>query len=269
MANNLKVEMETPDFMELLGLRPGGEHDPLNVWVPVVMSLMVGVALVLFSRMVTRKLEKVPGKAQGLTESIVEGLSNFFYGVLGEHAHRYVPLLGSLFLYILLMNYWAMIPGMGAATSKLSTTVGLAGIVFCVTHYEGCRAHGVGGYLKHFFGEPLWLAPLMFPIHVIGEFARPLSLSLRLFGNIMGEDTLVAVMVSIGVFLWSLVKVPLPIQFPLYFLGLLAGLIQAVVFSLLSSIYIGGAVGAFEEHGDEDEEHGHEGHDPGAHAHAH
>ncbi len=249
----MDIKLENPDFiLFLLGEK---EYHHWVVWVPVVMSLLVGVALVLWATMVAGRLEKVPGRAQSFTESIVEGLSNFFYGVRGEHAHRYVPLLGSFFLYILLMNYWAMIPGMGAATSKLSTTVGLAMVVFFVTHYEGIRAHGLGGYLKHFVGDPWWLAPIMFPIHVVGEFARPLSLSLRLFGNIMGEDTLIAVIVSLGAFLFTLIKVPLPYQFPLYFLGLLAGLIQAVVFSLLSAIYIGGAVGAFEEHGGHDEGH--------------
>lgn len=246
----MDIKLETPDFLHLSGI-----HVPM-VWVPVIMSLLVGAALVLWATLVTRRLQNVPGRVQSLTESIVEGLSSFFYGVLGEHAHRYVPLLGSFFLYILLMNYWAMIPGMGAATSKLSTTVGLAVLVFFVTHYEGIRAHGLGGYLKHFIGDPWWLAPIMFPIHVVGEFARPLSLSLRLFGNIMGEDTLIAVIVSLGAFLFTLVKVPLPYQFPLYFLGLLAGLIQALVFSLLSAIYIGGAAGAFDEPGGHGEGHG-------------
>lgn len=251
----MDIHLETPDFLHLAGL-----HVPM-VWVPVIMSLIVGGVLVLWATWVTRRLEKVPGGAQSFTETIVEGLSNFFYGVLGEHAHRYVPLLGSFFLYILLMNYWAMIPGMGAATSKLSTTVGLAVIVFFVTHYEGVRAHGLGGYLKHFVGDPWWLAPIMFPIHVVGELARPLSLSLRLFGNIMGEDTLIAVIISLGAFLLTFIPLPLPLQFPLYFLALLAGLIQALVFSLLSSIYIGGAIGAFDEHGGDHgghgEKHGH------------
>lgn len=256
----MDIKLENPDF--ILFLLGESAYHHWVVWVPVAMSLLVGGALVLWATLVTRRLEKIPGGAQGFTESVVEGLSSFFYGVLGEHAHRYVPLLGSLFLYILLMNYWAIIPGMGAATSKLSTTVGLAIIVFFVTHYEGIRAHGLGGYLKHFIGDPWWLAPIMFPIHVVGEFARPLSLSLRLFGNIMGEDTLIAVIVSLGAFLFTLIPIPVPYQFPLYFLALLAGGIQAVVFSLLSSIYIGGAIGAFEEHGENHgegpgEKHGH------------
>jgi F-type H+-transporting ATPase subunit a len=218
----------------------------------------------------TRRLERVPTRLQALCESVVEGLDRFFHGVLGAAAPRYVPLLGSLFLYILVMNWWAQIPGMHAATSKLSTTAALGVFVFFVTQAEGIRHGGVFGHLKHMAGGdfpglpifvkiPLW--GLMFPLHVIGELARPLSLSLRLFGNIMGEDTLIAVIVSMSVFILQQIYLPIPLHFPLIFLGLLAGLLQALVFALLSSIYIGGAVGAFEEHGHGDEEgHGGEGH---------
>ncbi len=271
----MEIHLEVPSWFELLHI---DLHKnvlfgiPLLYWVPVFMSMAVAVAIVLVFRAGTGRLQRVPTRWQAFCESVVEGLSNFFHGVLGPAAPRYVPLLGSLFLYILVMNWWAQIPGMHAATSKLSTTAALAVFVFFVTQYEGIRHGGLFGHLKHLAGGsfpglplvvkiPLWT--LMFPLHLVGELARPLSLSLRLFGNIMGEDTLIAVIVSMSVFVMSSIYLPIPIQFPLLFLGLLAGLIQALVFSLLSAIYIGGAVGAFEEHG---EGHGEEEHGAGRHA---
>jgi F-type H+-transporting ATPase subunit a len=274
----MEIHLEAPSWFELLHIDV--EHTvllgmPLLYWVPVFMSLLVALTLALISWLGTRRLERVPSRMQAFCESIVEGLSDFFHGVLGDAAPRYVPLLGSLFLYILLMNWWAQIPGMHAATSRLSTTAALAVFVFGVTQVEGIRHAGIGRHLYHLAGGDdlkgmslaiqLPLRALFFPIHVIGELARPLSLSLRLFGNIMGEDTLIAVFVSISVFIFDQIYLPIPLQFPLLFLGLLAGLLQALVFSLLSAIYIGGATGAFEKHGDGEGAGEHSGH---AHGHA-
>lgn len=258
----MQIELETPNWLHLLGV---DEHQgwwfgiPLLYWVPVFMSLAVGLTLCLIAWLGTRRLDRVPGRGQAFCETIVEGLSNFFHGVLGDAAPRYVPLLGSLFLYILVMNWWAQIPGMHAATSKYSTTAALAVFVFLTTQFEGIRHAGILGYLYHLTGGhdlsgmawtlQLPLRALFLPLHVIGELVRPLSLSLRLFGNIMGEDIAIAVLVSISVFIFSGSHVPIPLHFPMMLLGLLAGIIQALVFTMLSAIYIGGAAGAFEEHG--------------------
>jgi F-type H+-transporting ATPase subunit a len=273
----MEIHLEAPSWFELFHVNVQTVQFlgmPLLYWLPVFMSTLVALTLVSVSWLGTRRLNRVPSRMQAFCESIVEGLSNFFHGVLGDAAPRYVPLLSSLFLYILLMNWWAQIPGMQAATSRLSTTAALALFVFGVTQVEGIRHAGIGGHLYHMTGGDdlkgmsllvqLPLRVLFFPIHVIGELARPLSLSLRLFGNIMGEDTLIAVFVSISVFILDQIYLPIPLQFPLLFLGLLAGLLQALVFSLLSAIYIGGAVGAFETH-----EHGEEGDAHGGHAHGH
>jgi F-type H+-transporting ATPase subunit a len=257
----MEIHLEVPSWFELLHVDI--QHVellgiPLLYWIPVIMSLAVALAIGGIAWLGTRRMARVPTRLQAFCEMIVEGLSNFFHGVLGDAAPRYVPLLGSLFLYILVMNWWAQIPGMQAATSRLSTTAALGIFVFLVTHYEGIRHAGPFGHLKHLAGGdfpdlplavriPLW--GLMFPLHVIGELARPLSLSLRLFGNIMGEDILIAVIISMGAFIMQQIYLPIPLHFPLILLGLLAGLLQALVFALLSSIYIGGAVGAFEEHG--------------------
>lgn len=270
LAETIRLEAPSPFNLfgidltqEVLGLE-------LEMWVPVIMAVGVALTFVAVVWAGTRRLDREPGRLQAFLEMIADGLTGFFRGVLGAHAPRYTPFLSAFFLYILLMNYSALVPGLQAATSKLSTTVALALLIFCTTHYEGIRAHGLIGYGKHFLGEPLWLAPLMFPIHVAGELARPLSLSLRLFGNIFGEDTLAAVILSMGAFLFASIHLPIPIQFPLMFLSMLAGLIQAVVFTLLSAVYIGGACGAFEEHGHEGhgEEHGHAHESPSAPVHA-
>lgn len=263
LAETIRLEAPSPFNLFGVDLRQHVLGMELEMWVPILMAVTVGLGIVAVVWIGTRRLDREPGRLQAFLEMIADGLTGFFGGVLGKHAPRYTPLLSAFFLYILLMNYSALIPGFQAATSKLSTTVALALLIFCTTHYEGIRAHGLIGYGKHFLGEPLWLAPLMFPIHMAGELARPLSLSLRLFGNIFGEDTLGAVILSMGAFLFANCYIPVPIQFPLMFLAMLAGLIQAVVFTLLSAVYIGGACGAFEEHG-----HG-EGHEAGHGAHAH
>ncbi len=240
---------ELPSFLKWFGLHHYefwgiGHHN----WVPLLMAWLVGLFLVVVSYLFTRNLSKVPGFSQSIAELLIVRMRKFFGQVLGEHVDRYLPLLGAMFLYILVMNYWPLIPGMHAATARLSTTLALAVVTFFVTHYEGFRASGVD-YLKHFV-EPIYLAPIMLPIHVVGEIARPVSLAVRLFGNIFGEDTLIATVIILFASVELLLPViPIPIQFPIYFLTLLAGLIQAIVFTILSAVYIGGAIGAFgEEH---------------------
>ena len=236
---------ELPSFFDFLGIDKHSEilgigyHD----WIPIVMSLLVAVVLILVTLWCTRKMEKVPRGPQAFIELVVEALTNFFTGIIGPAAPRYIPLLGSLFLYIILMNLWGLIPLMHSPTSKLNTTLALALVVFVATQYEGMRVKGVLGYLKHFM-EPLMLAPLMLPIHLIGELARPISLSLRLFGNLTGEDIAIASLVFLTPFILGFI--PIPFHVVMMLLALLFSTVQAVVFTLLASIYIGSAIGALE-----------------------
>ncbi len=186
----------------------------------------------------TSRLTRVPGRLQNLLEWLVDALQRFCKNMIGEpYWRRFTPFVGSLFIYIFLVNAWGLIPGMQAATSTVNTTLALALCTFVMTHYAGFRCAGLG-YLKHFAGEPLWLAPLMFPIHVIGELARPLSLTLRLFGNIGGEEKAIAIFVSLGL----LTGAYIPFQLPLSALGLFTSFVQALIFALLSSVYIAGAL---------------------------
>ncbi|MGI6404935.1 MAG: F0F1 ATP synthase subunit A [Syntrophaceticus sp.] len=197
------------------------------------MWAIMAVLAVLFI-IAARKMEEVPGRFQCLVEYTVEGLLNYFSGIMGrEQARRYFPLLCALFLLILFCNWSGNLPlagrleGFIAPTSTLSVTAGLALVAFVTTQYAGFRQHGFG-YLKKFF-QPF---VFMLPLNLIEELVRPLSLSLRLFGTIYGEEMVVFVLFSlIPVFVPSLMQM----------LGLLFGFIQAVVFTTLTAIYISSA----------------------------
>jgi F0F1-type ATP synthase membrane subunit a len=132
---------EFPSFFEVFGVDMHGHFLGISMhdWVPIVMSWMVAILLVLVTFLATRKMEKIPRGLQAFMEIVVEGLSNFFTGIIGPSAQRYVPLLGSLFLYIILMNLWGLIPLMHSPTNKLNTTLALAIVVFVTTQYEGRR----------------------------------------------------------------------------------------------------------------------------------
>ncbi len=239
-----QIHREVPSIFKWFGVAHkkflGMDH---HFWVPVVMAWMVGVVLVVGSFLLTRNLQEVPDFKQNIIEMAFMEIYGFFESVLGEHTDRYIPLLGSMFIYILMMNYWPLIPGMHAPTATYATTIALAGVTFGVTHYEGIRVNGAVDYIKHFF-QPYILFPIMFVIHVLEEIARPVSLATRLFGNIMGEDTVIAAIISLLVYAgaWWV-----PLQFPLYFIMMLAGLIQAAIFTILSAVYIAGAIAAAEE----------------------
>jgi F-type H+-transporting ATPase subunit a len=236
---------ELPSFLDILGVDMHQElfGVSLHDWLPVIMSVLVGGVLVAVSLWGTRRMEKIPSGPQALLEIIIEWLDDFFSGIIGKASSTYLPFLGSLFLYIILMNLWGLIPMMHSPTSKLNTTLALAIVVFVTTHFEGIRVKGPWGYLKHFL-EPYFLAPIMFPVHIVGELARPASLALRLFGNLTGEDVAIASLVFLTPFILGII--PIPIHLIMVVLALLFSTVQAIVFTLLSSIYIGQAVGALE-----------------------
>ena len=210
---------------------------------PIYSFMIIGILSWIFIAG-TRSLTLIPGKFQNFLEWVVEGLDNFVGGVLGEDGRRFVPFLGTLFLYIYLQNIFGLIPLGFTPTSIVETTAAMAILVFFYVQYVAIRSNGIVGYLHHLAGEPKdvvgWcMAPLLFPIHVVGELAKPLSLSLRLFGNMMGEETLLAVFMGLGITILAFSNLPVgvPLQVPFMFLGLLTTLVQAMVFTLLSTIY--------------------------------
>ncbi len=217
----------------------------LHHWENVFFSVLIAIFLGVVSYAASRRPQLVPRGLQNFMEMVVEGLSNFVCGILGEEGRHFVPFLGTLFVYILCMNLFGLIPGMKSPSSSIDTTAALAITVFVYVQYTGIRRLGVLGYLDHFAGNPrdaigFALVPLMFPLHIISELAKPLSLSLRLFGNILGEDVLIAVFVGLGVTTVAFLHLPIgiPLHFPFIFLAMLTSVVQALVFASLSTIYI-------------------------------
>jgi F-type H+-transporting ATPase subunit a len=213
-------------------------------WRLVVFSTLVWLILGLISFVVFRKRSLIPGPLQNFVEWVVEGLSNMVVSILGEGGRKFVPFVGTLFIYIFCMNIMGLIPGLFSSTSKLNTTLALAICVFLYVQFTGIRNFGIFGYIYHLAGSPKsvveWcLVPLNLPLHIIGELAKPLSLSLRLFGNIAGEDMLLAIFVILGVSVLSFMHLPigLPLHLPFIFLALLTSFVQALVFALLATIY--------------------------------
>lgn len=207
-----------------------------------VFSLIAAIALLIFAFAATRNMQKRPGRLQNLAEIIYEFFDNLAVSLVGEHGRKYVPLAGTIFLFVLFSNLLGLIPPGIAPTASLNTTVALAIIVIVYVQYESIRVNGLVGYFKHFarWGEvPVLISPLMFIIEVISELAKPMSLSIRLYANMFGKEQLTLALISaLAVPLFKAAYIPLPIQFPVLLLGLLVAFVQAFVFSLLTLIYL-------------------------------
>ncbi|MEE8578109.1 MAG: F0F1 ATP synthase subunit A [candidate division Zixibacteria bacterium] len=233
-----------PALPSVISLLFGHDH-LLHHWINPLYATLTTVFMAFFAIRVYNKREMIPGKLQNFIEMLVEGMYDFLKTILGSEARRYTPFLGTLFFYILINNMWGIIPGGHSPSTSINITATLAISVFMYAQYTGVKRLGIGGYLDHLCGQPRdvigWaLVPLMLPLHIIGELAKPLSLALRLFGNITGEDVLVAAFVGLGIMALSFIGSPigLPLNLPFIFLGMLLSTIQALVFTLLSSIYI-------------------------------
>ena len=175
---------------------------------------------------------------RNLFEMLGDTVFGLMEGVMGEKdARRYLPLIGSLFVFILFSNLLSLIPGFIPPTDTLKTNLGLAVMVFILTHALGVRAHGIK-YFKHFLGPWLPLAPLMLPIEIISHIARPVSLAMRLLGNISADHAVVLAFFAV---------IPFLVPVPFLVMGVFVSVVQAVVFSLLATVYIGSAI-AHEEH---------------------
>lgn len=251
---------EVPNIITLLSARfpevPLVEF--LHHWENVIYAFIVAAGLSVLAYIATRHRTMIPGRLQNLFEMAVQSLDEFFAGILGPEGRRFTPFLGTLFLYIWCMNLFGLIPGMMSPTGGpdgINTTIALAVCVFFYVQYAGLRRQGIVGYVDHLMGTPRsaiqWvLVPLNLPIHLIGELAKPLSLSLRLFGNITGEDVLLAAFLGLGVAATGFLHLPigLPLHVPFIFLALLTGTIQALVFTLLSTVYFSMMVAEHEAH---------------------
>jgi F-type H+-transporting ATPase subunit a len=185
---------------------------------------------------------------RNLMELFADAVLGVAEGIMGEkNARRFLPLIGTLAFFIFFSNCLALIPGFVPPTSTPKTNLALALTVFVMTHYYGVREHGLS-YFKHFLGPVLWLAPLFVLIEIISHVARPVSLTMRLVGNIAADHKVV------GAFFFL---VPLIVPIPFMVLGVMVCIIQTLVFCLLSMVYIQGAVAGHDDH---DDAHGHEAH---------
>ena len=227
-------------------LSPGMAHflfpDGKAAWIPdpaLMALLLLAVIFVLF-RLAARRYDRDrPGKIQSFLEMLLSFLRGLVDETIGEGAAKaYLPIIGGLFVFIALGNLFGVFFFLQPPTGSLSTTVALAIVAFLYFNIQGIREHGVLGYLKHFMGPMLLIAPLFFVIEIIGTVARVLSLSLRLFMNIFGEHTTTSVFASL---------VPIVVPWPMMALGIFTAFLQAYVFALLTAVYVGGAV-AHEEH---------------------
>lgn len=216
--------------------------DGREAWIPdpAIMILLVLLLFALFFPMAARRYRKErPGGVQTFLEMVVAGLRDLLDDVIGHGAEkRYLPIIGTFALFIFVSNIFGLFFFLQPPTGSLSTTVALALLSFLYFNAQGIREHGIVGYLKHFMGPVIWLAPLFFVIEMIGNFARVLSLSLRLFMNIFGEHTATGIFAGLA---------PILVPWPLMALGLFTALLQAFIFVTLSAVYIEGAT-AHEEH---------------------
>ena len=227
----------------------------------VVMIILATVAFI-----ASRHVQLVPRGLQNVLEVVLEQFVALVDDVIGPKGRRYLPLIATLGLFILVGNLLSLVPGFAGPTANLNTTAACALVVFFAYHWIGIRTQGLGTYLKHFMGPVPALAPLMIPIEIISHLARPLSLTLRLFGNMFGGHILLAIIFFLmgldGLLGWALsgsvvgavvgglgavVTSVFTIGF-LYPLKILVSVLQAFIFVMLTMLYIAGAIEEAEHH---------------------
>ena len=262
-------ELEPPIFNTF-----GLPHHVAFGWLVIVILMALAFAL-------PRRPALVPRGLQNALEAALEFVLSLIDDVIGPEGRRFLPLIATLGLFIFASNLLGLVPGFTAPTDNVNTTAACAIVVFFAYHWIGIRQQGLGTYLKHFAGPMPALAPLMIPIEVISHLARPLSLTLRLFGNMLGGHILLSIVffMTVGLSTWALSGAAGAIGFVigsvgtvatilftvgfLFPLKLLVAFLQAFIFCMLSMLYIAGALEA--EHGPEhghgaSGEHGHAGH---------
>lgn len=221
----------------LFGFHPHHDVVPPHI----VMVIVVSAFLILLALLVRRNLSvDHPGVVQQILEILTDGIMGLANDIIGPSPRRFFPLLGSLFVYILVGNLLGLLPGFMSPTSNINVTASCALVVFFYYNFVGFRTHGFKKYMAHFAGPSLVLAPLLFLIEVVSHCARPFSLSVRLFGNIYAEELIIGTLNLLFPFLLSL---------PVIALALFASTVQAFIFIVLTMVYLGGAV----EHSDEEE----------------
>jgi len=226
-----------------LQLLPFVDHHYIHVWTGVAVSLL----LILFAFVARFALgsgpEAVVPSGKFSVKGVMEALLEFIVGlsdlVIGEEGRKFVPMFATIFLFILVNNLVGLIPGMTPSTDNLNTTIGIGLFSFAVYNFYGLKENGLA-YLKHFIGPVLWLGPLMLVIELVSHSIRPLTLGLRLQGNILADHAVLGVFVDIFAGTWVTWFIPVPAIF--YGMGVFVSSMQAFVFTMLSMIYISLAI---------------------------
>ena len=204
----------------------------------IMAALVLLISCIVFPIMSRRISRDNPGTLQQLLEVTVAGLKSLLRDVIGHDGDKFLYIIGGFAVFIFISNMFGLFYFLAPPTSNPNTTFALSISSFLYFNYQGIRAQGVLHYLKHFAGPVWWLAPLMFLIEMVGNFARMLSLSMRLFGNIFGEHT------ATGIFMGL---VPIIAPMPMMALGIFGAFLQTFIFIMLTMVYISGATAA-EEH---------------------
>ena len=217
----------------------------LHDWENLFFSVLVATCICLVFLIGIRKKSLIPSGLQNVLEWIVETAQKMLKEIIGPHGDQYLPFLGTLFIYIFSMNLLGLIPFMKTPTASLSITAAFAICVFLYVQYLNIKNMGFLGFLYHLAGSPKnlieWIiTPLILPLELLTQISRPVTLALRLCGNMLGEHILIAVFALLGVIWLTSVAIPItiPVQIPIVFLALLTGFMQALVFTVLSTVYI-------------------------------
>ncbi len=215
-------------LFELIGLGHFAHTYPHVIYSWVIMILLIACSVA-----ATRKITIIPSGAQNFFEVLISGMEEFMVDITGEEGRWLVPLTATVFIYVAVCNLIGLIPGFLPPSANLNTTASVAIVVVVFTHIIGIKYHGVK-YIKHFLGPVWWMSPLIFVIEIIGHLARILSLSFRLFGNMMGHEIVLFILFGLAGAFFA----PLPIMA----LGIFVALVQAFVFFLLAIIYFTGSI---------------------------
>jgi F-type H+-transporting ATPase subunit a len=219
-------------------------HSPLEVtvlfhvgFVPITRTVVTswGLMTVLTAAcwLAARSFQVVAGGWQTVVETVVLGIEEQIQAILGREARPFLPLLGTLLIFLVFSNLSGIVPGVTAPTASIETPAALAAVVFLSVHFFGIRMRGFGVYLKGYLKPN----PALLPLNVLSEITRSFSLAVRLFGNIMSDDLVLAIVLSLAGLL-------VPIPFMAF--AILVGLVQAYIFTMLAAVYIGGGIGSIE-----------------------
>jgi len=217
------------DAAALVGIPVHGDPLPAHV----IMSVIATLILVLFFKLTVKNLSLFPAKMQTLLEEIYLFFRGIVDDMIGHEGRKFIPVLGTLGLFIAVSNLLGLLPEMASPTANLNAPAGCAVFIFLYYHSRGVKKHGFFGYLKTFTGPKWWLGWLFAPIEIISHFSRPMSLTVRLFCNIFGEDLVIIILVSL---------VPFVAPLPMMAMAIFTSLLQAYIFIMLSSVYLAGAI---------------------------